>query len=194
MAVRAPKRYTTEEYLALEERSEIRHEYLNGEIFDMAGGTPIHNQIVFNSAKAIDAALQNRKRPCTVYLADLLVHIKKVNAFTYPDVMVICGKIEYEGKRRDVVTNPVVIIGVLSDSTEKYDRTDKFAFYRQIPTLQEYVMIDQSRVYIECFRKTKSRLWALEAHQDLDAIFKLQSLEIEVSIGALYERVEWGAA
>jgi Uma2 family endonuclease len=87
-----------------------------------------------------------------------------------------------------------VIIEVLSDSTEKYDRTDNFAAYRQIPTLQEYVMIDQSRVYVECFHKTKSKLWTLETYRELDSILKLQSLEIEIQVGALYDRVEWEAA
>lgn len=192
MAARAPKCYTPEEYLALEEQSQIRHKYLNGEIFDMAGGTTQHNLIALNAVVALRSA--SGKRPCSVFANDVLLRIMKGNICTYPDVMVICGKIEYEGKRRDVVTNPVVIIEVLSDSTEKYDRTDRFAFYPQIPTLQEYVMIDQSRVYVECFRKTKSKLWTLETYRESESILKLPSLEIEVCIAALYERVEWEAA
>lgn len=109
------------------------------------------------------------------------------NIYFYPDVMVVCGKIEFQRGRTDVILNPILIIEVLSKSTRPYDRTDKFVMCRQIPTLQEYMMIDQNRMYIECFRKTKSKLWTLESYQDAAAKIKLHSLDIELPVATLYE-------
>lgn len=193
MALRAQKLYTPEEYLSLEERSAIRHEYINGEIYAIAGGTTNHNRLVFNTAKAIDVALTDRKQPRSVFLNDVRVQIKKSNIYTYPDVIVICGKIEYDGARRDIVLHPILIVEVLSEATEKYDRTDKFAAYRRIPSLQVCVMIDQARVYVEVFRRTKSKLWTLEAYSDSDETLNLASLDIAIPLSAVYDRVEWEA-
>ncbi len=116
--------------------------------------------------------------------------IKKQTLYTYPDVMVICGKVLFEGGRQDVVLNPTVIIEVLSESTSSYDHTRKFAAYRQIPALQEYVMIDQSRVYVECFRRNKSNLWVLEAYEKLKNKLRLQSLGVEIPLAAIYDGLE----
>lgn len=187
MAVAHKRTFTPEEYLAREEYSEIRHEYINGEIFDMAGGTANHNLIVGNTQYALRTGL--RKKPCKVFAEGLRLRIEKSNIITYPDVMVICGKIEFDRGRQDLVLNPIVLFEVMSKSTRHYDRTDKFAAYRQILSLQEYVMIEQERVYVECFRKTKSRLWALDAYQDLAGQLKLESLGIELAIAELYQGI-----
>lgn len=187
MAVAHKRTFTPEEYLAREEHSEIRHEYINGEIFDMAGGTASHNLIVGNTQYALRTGL--RKKPRKVFAEGLRLRIEKSNIITYPDVMVICGKIEFDRGRQDLVLNPIVLFEVMSKSTRHYDRTDKFAAYRQILSLQEYVMIEQERVYVECFRKTESRLWALDAYQDLAGQLKLESLGIELAIAELYQGI-----
>lgn len=188
MAVARKKLLTPQEYLAMEEQSEIRHEFVNGEIYAMAGATANHNQITGNVYMELRQRL--RSKPCRVFIADMRLRIKEPNVYVYPDVMIICGKVEFEAGRRDVAINPIVIIEVLSDATEKYDRTKKFAYYRQIRSLQEYVMIDQSRVYVECFRRSQSHFWVLETYEALNTTLHLQSVEVEIPLQAIYEQVE----
>lgn len=191
MAVARKKLLTPEEYLALEERSEIRHEYVNGESYAMAGGTANHNRITINTIVAADTAIRRAEKPCSVFATDMRLRIKQADVYAYPDVMIVCGKLEFDAGRKDVATNPVVIIEVLSDSTEKYDRTKKFAYYRQIRSLQEYVMIDQSRVYVECFRRNQSHFWVLEAYEELSETLRLEAVGIEIPLKAIYEGVEF---
>ena len=190
MAVARKKIYTPEEYLRMEERSEIRHEFVNGEIYDMSGSSASHNDICGNIAFAAQSIIRNEKLPCRVYTTDLRLQILKANMFTYPDVMLICGKIEFAPGRKDMVLNPVVIMEVLSESTSNYDRSQKFAAYRQIPSLQEYVLLEQSRVYVEIFRRDKTRFWVFEALEELKSILKLKSVGIEIPLTAIYENVE----
>ncbi|MDE3091871.1 MAG: Uma2 family endonuclease, partial [Chloroflexota bacterium] len=147
---------TPEEYLAREAQAEYKSEYHDGELFAMSGGSVNHNQIAFNVAKAFDRLLT--PKPCRIFMNDVRLHIPRSTLFTYPDVMVVCGKIEFVPKRDDTVTNPIVIVEVWSDSTKAYDRGEKFAMYRQIPTLQEYVMIDQTKPYGEHFRR-EGQFW-----------------------------------
>lgn len=182
--------YTPEEYLDMEEHSEIRHEFVNGEIYAMSGGTATYNQLAVNVAFALESIIRKNKLPCRSFVNDLRLHIKKSNIYTYPDIMLICGKIEFDAGRQDVVLNPVVIFEVLSESTGNYDRSRKFAAYRQIPSLEEYVMIDQTRVYIEIFRRDKSKFWVFEALENLKDVLKLKSVGIDVSLAAIYEGVE----
>lgn len=190
MAVARKKIYTPQEYLKMEERSETRHEFVNGEIYDMSGGTATHNKIAVNVSFALESVIRKNKLPCRSFVNDLRLRILKANMFTYPDVMLICGKIEFEAGRQDVVLNPVVIFEVLSESTSNYDRSRKFAAYRQIPSLQEYVMMDQARVYVEIFRRDKTKFWIFEALEELQDTLKLKSVGIEISVAAIYEGVE----
>lgn len=189
MAVARKKIYTPEEYLKMEERSEIRHEFVNGEIWDMSGSSARHNDICGNIAFALRTNVRKEKLPCHIYTTDLRLRIVKANMFTYPDVMLICGKIEFDAGRQDVVLNPVVIFEVLSESTSNYDRSRKFAAYRQILSLQEYVLIDQARVSVEIFRRDKTKFWVFEALEELQDILKLKAVGIEVSAEAIYEGV-----
>lgn len=190
MAVARKKIYTPQEYLKMEERSETRHEFVNGEIYDMSGGTATHNKIAVNVSFALESVIRKNKLPCRSFVNDLRLRILKANMFTYPDVMLICGKIEFEAGRQDVVLNPVVIFEVLSESTSNYDRSRKFAAYRQIPSLQEYVMIDQARVSVEVFRRDKTKFWIFEALEELTDTLKLKSVGIEISVAGIYEGVE----
>lgn len=190
MAVARKKIHTPEEYLKMEERSEIRHEFVNGEIFDMSGSSARHNDICGNVVFALQTIIRKGKLPCRVYTTDLRLRIVKANMFTYPDVMLICGKIEFDAERKDVVLNPVVIFKVLSESTSNYDRSRKFAAYRQIPSLQEYVLIDQARVSVEIFRRDKTKFWVFEAFEELKSTLKLKAVGIEIAVAAIYEGVE----
>jgi len=190
MAVARKKIYTPQEYLKMEERSETRHEFVNGEIYDMSGGTATHNKIAVNVSFALESVIRKNKLPCRSFVNDLRLRILKANMFTYPDVMLICGKIEFEARRQDVVLNPVVIFEVLSESTSNYDRSRKFAAYRQIPSLEEYVMIDQARVSVEVFRRDKTKFWIFEALEELTDTLKLKSVGIEISIAGIYDGVE----
>ncbi len=137
MALARKKIYTPDEYLKIDERSEIRHEFFNGEIVALKEGTLDHNRITVNLTFALESFFRKQKRPCSVFVNDMRLRIKKANVYTYPDVMVVCGKLEFDAGRTDVVLNPVVIIEVLSESTSSYDHTLKFAAYRQIPSLEE---------------------------------------------------------
>lgn len=190
MAVARKRLHTAQEYLAMEAESEIRHEFINGEIYAMSGGTAAHTEIIVNLTFELELALRKAKTPCRAYTQDLKVRIKKANMFAYPDLMVICGKLDFEPGRKDVVLNPTVIIEVSSHSSSRYDHTRKFAAYRQIPSLEEYLMIEQGHVYVECFRKNKSKLWVLEAYENLDETLRLQTVGVDVPVKAIYEQVD----
>ena len=179
--------FTHEEFLEREEDSKFRHEYNQGRIEMIAGGTRDHSLISSNCAGALGTAL--RSRNCEVHGPGLLVHIAAANRSTYPDAFVICGSPAYMERRKVVVTNPKVVIEVASRSTESYDRTEKFAAYRQLPSLEEFVLISQTEPRIEVFSRGTG--WTAVKYTDLDAMVKLASLEIELSAREIYERVEW---
>ena len=146
-----------EEYLAGEELSSIKHEYINGQVYAMAGASDAHVTIALNLALALRSHL--RGSGCRVYMSDMKAQIETANTFYYPDVIVTCDA------RDKALTNhkkyPCLIVEVLFDSTEAFDRGDKFANYRQLPTLQEYVLINQKRQCLECFRRNAEGLWVL---------------------------------
>lgn len=190
MAVARHEIFSPEEYLALDEKSSQRHEYWNGEIYMMSGSTPKHNRITLNVVGALDRALGKQKKPCTVYATDLRLRIKKANVYTYPDVMVICGKLEYDGTRQDVVLNPIVIVEVSSDSTKHFDHTNKFAAYRQVPSLQAYVMVDQHNHFVECFQRGANGQWVVQVYDNLKESLKLDDLDIEIPVRTIYAQIE----
>ncbi|CAG0981413.1 hypothetical protein ANRL3_02154 [Anaerolineae bacterium] len=183
------KRFITpEEYLALEEKADHKSEYCDGEIFAMAGASNNHNLIAGNVHAVLHQLLS--KRPCRTYINDMRLHVKRSGLYTYPDVMVVCGKIEFVPGRDDTVLNPIVLVEVWSDSTKEYDRGAKFAMYRQIPTLQEYVMIDQTQPYVEHYRRD-GNFWVLETLEQMETVLALPSLECEIPLATMYEKVEW---
>lgn len=172
-----------EQYRAAEQGSAIRHEFLNGEIFAMAGGTPEHAAL----AMAIGGQLFNalRGKPCRVYSADLRVRIRETGLTTYPDLSVVCDKLETDPDDPHAVLNPVVLVEVLSESTEAYDRGAKAAHYRRIPSLREYVLVSQLEPQIEVYRRNERGLFELvEARRGQRA--PLTSLGIELDVDAVY--------
>jgi len=179
---------TPEEYLALEEQADHKSEYYNGEISAMSGASNNHNLITGNVHAALHQLLS--KRPCRTYVNDMRLLTGPKGLYTYPDVMVVCGKIEFAPKRDDTVMNPVVIVEVLSDSTKGYDRGEKFAMYRKILSLKEYVMIDQTQPYVEHYRRD-GHFWVFEALETIDAILTITALECEIPLAVMYEKIEW---
>jgi Uma2 family endonuclease len=181
--------YSPEEYLDLEVSSEIRHEYIAGEIVPMTGGTPNHNQILLNLAGTLNFLV--RQQPYRVFAADQRLWIPEAQIYTYPDVMAIAGELIYQAGRRDTITNPTLIIEVLSESTRNYDRGDKFAAYRTISTFQEYALVDQYSAHVEHHVKTGSKQWMLQEFDGLDTTLDFASLGLEVSLHDIYNKVQF---
>ncbi|MFZ4639374.1 MAG: Uma2 family endonuclease [Nodosilinea sp.] len=185
------RRYTAEEYLAQEIASDLRHEYINGDIVPMTGGTPDHNQILLNLAGALNFSLA--QQPYRVFAADQRLWIPQANLYTYPDIMVVQGSLAYQSGRRDTITNPTLIVEVLSNSTSNYDRGGKFAAYRRIPSLLEYLLVDQYSPHLEHHVKTAPKQWLLQEYDGLAATLTLSHLEFTILLRDLYHKVQFEA-
>lgn len=182
-----PSSYLTpEQYLQLEAASDIKHEYIAGQIYAMAGATDTHVTIAGNIFALLLTHL--RGSGCRVYISDMKVKIETKNRFFYPDVMVTCESQDRENSTYKQF--PRLIIEILSDSTEAFDRGDKFADYQSLPSLQEYVLINAKKARIECFRRTEEGLWLLQFYELEDREFKLTSVNFTGKISDVYEEVE----
>lgn len=185
------RRYTEAEYLALEERADHRSEFYRGEIFAMSGGSINHNRIVLNAVSVLRTQLE--AAPCEVFASDMRLLVEQHRLYTCPDVAVVCGRPELVAGRNDTLTNPVVIIEVLSESTERYDRADNFPFYRAIPTLREYVVIDQYTLRVEHYWKGADDVWMFEEIGGMDGALELRAIPAVLALRDLYARVEFNA-
>jgi len=184
----APKPYVTpDEYLHRERKAEFRSEYLRGETFAMAGASANHNLIVLNAGASLREQL--KKKPCRVYPSDLKLRVEATGLYTYPDLSVVCGDPQLESDAGDVLLNPVVLVEVLSDSTEAYDRGKKFEHYRTITSLIHYVLIAQDRHSIDCFTRSPDGSWRLTSCQDLDGKVELTSIESQLAALEVYDKV-----
>lgn len=188
MVQAAERIYTADEYLALEVQAQERHEFVEGVIRSMTGGTPDHNAIAGNLLVLLKAAL--RGQPYRTFVADQRLWIPAHNLYTYPDVMVVPKPLQLQTGRTDTVMNPCLIAEVLSNSTKDYDRGDKFLAYRTMPTFQEYVLIDQYRCYVEHYVKTSSHQWLLSEYRSADDSFACHSIDCNICVADLYEEVE----
>ncbi len=189
MQVIAKQSYTPSEYLELEEKAESKSEYINGQIFPMTGGSTNHNRIALNLGSELNFAF--KQQDYEVFMGDVRLWIPDKQIYTYPDVMVIKGEVEYFSNRTDTITNPVIIAEVLSKSTQGYDRKAKFADYRTIPSFQEYLLIDQTRIYVEHFAKTGAKRWELREYNAEDETISLSSVALEISLKDLYNKVNF---
>jgi Uma2 family endonuclease len=185
----AKKTLTPAEYLAMETAADYKSEYYNGEIFAMSGGTPDHSSIAVNLI--IELGAQLAARPCRVFNSDMRLLAEKSGLYTYPDVMVVCGKIRLAPKRDDTLTNPILIVEVLSESTRDYDRGAKFNSCKQIPSLQEYVLVESEHARVECYRRSEGDKWTIETQDELDGTLHLESVECDISIQRMYHKVSW---
>ena len=182
------KRFTPQEYLALERKSETRNEYYNGEIFAMAGASREHNLIVANLLRDIGNQLEDR--PCESYPGDMRVSIEATGLYTYPDVSVVCGEPRFQDSEVDTLLNPTVIIEVLSPTTAAYDRGDKFRHYRRIDSLREFVLISQDRIMVERYTR-RGNDWVLSDLTDPDQVLKLESIGCQIPLGRIYAKIKF---
>jgi Uma2 family endonuclease len=187
IADRTQNYISPEEYLKLEELSQIKHEYIQGEIYAMAGASDAHVTVAGN----LFALLRNHVRSsgCRVYMSDMKARIESKNIYYYPDVMVTCD--ERDKAFKSFKKYPCLIIEVLSDGTEGFDRGDKFADYQELETLQEYVLISQKRQRVECFRRNAEGLWVLQSYTQGSEVY-LASVDFRASMDAIYEDVVFG--
>jgi len=179
--------YNADQYLALEESAEYRSQFYFGEIFAMAGASRRHNIAAGNVYAIIHAQLRGRR--CEIYQNDMRV---KVNAdfYTYPDIVIVCGEPQIEKKNGENLLNPTVLIEVLSPSTEKFDRGDKFRYYRLMPSLREYVLVSQNRVNVEHYFRQEDNSWLFTAMNDEDEVLELPSVSCSVNVRDIYDKVD----
>ena len=181
------KHYSFEEYLALEETAEDKHEYQDGEIVSMTGGTTEHNKIALNFASNLKFIL--KRKQYDIFIGDVKLWIAQYRQATYPDVMLIEGEPIYYETGKTTVINPRLIVEVLSKSTQNYDQGDKFLYYRSLPELQEYILISQSRPYIMQYNKTEKNKWLLTEYEGENASLSLTSVNFDLSFQEIYEGV-----
>ncbi len=191
MALPAKKLITPEEYLEQESLSEEKHEYFDGEIFMMSGGTISHNTIAVNLVR--ETSLNLKKKPCRVFNSDMRLNVAENGLFTYPDAYIVCGEPQFYEDRDDTLTNAVVIFEVLSPSTHQYDRTGKFELYRAMPTFKEYVLIDSERIYIEHYILQPDGSWTMMVYDKLEDEIKLKAVDCAIPLSEMYLDVKFDA-
>jgi Uma2 family endonuclease len=179
--------YSFAEYLQLEETAAYKNEYQDGEIVPMTGGTTDHNKIALNFAAYLKFALKGQKY--NIFIGDLKLWIAQYRQATYPDVMLIEGEPIYYETGKTTVTNPRLIVEVLSKSTQNYDQGDKFLYYRSLPEFQEYILISQSRPYVMQYNKTEENKWLLTEYEGENASLSLTSVNFDLSFQEIYEGV-----
>ena len=180
---------TPEEYLRLEREAPYKSEYFAGEIFAMAGGSPAHSVIIMSLGRELGNALKGHR--CVPYDGNLRIFFPSTGLYSYPDASVICGPLEFADAHGDNITNPTLVVEVLSDSTEAYDRGKKFAHYRTLPSFAEYVLVSQKEPLIEVFFRMGDGTWQLTPARGREAVVRLQSLGVELRLAEVYDRVEF---
>jgi len=180
---------TPDEYLAAERLSESRSEYLDGVVCPMTGASLKHIQIVSNITAEL--SLQLRARPCRVLPIDLKVRLPGSRKFFYPDVTVVCGELLFHDKRRDIILNPLLIVEVLSKSTEAFDRGAKFQAYQTLESLNEYVLVAQDKPFVEQFVRQADGKWTYTSVAGLEGSLSLPSVECTLNLSAVYDKVDF---
>jgi Uma2 family endonuclease len=175
--------------LAREVESEERHEYRDGEIFRVTGATPNHNRIAGNLFALLKFAL--KRQPYDIFISDQRLWIPERRIYAYPDVMVVREPLELQAGRNDTVTNPLLVAEVLSKSMRNYDKGEKFDAYRTIPSLSEYLLVDQYAPQVMHYAKTDTRTWTMREYEGLEATLALGSLEVSLALADLYDKVQF---
>ncbi len=189
--VSSRRRITVAEYVARERDSLEKHEYYRGEVFTMAGATPRHNVIVLNVAVKLYQHLEGK--PCRPYGSDQRIRIEEADLSTYPDVSVICGKMELSPADTIAATNPVVVFEVLSKSTESYDRGPKFELYQQAPTLRQYVIVEQASAKIVSYERDEDGTWRYKLLVGMEQTLELPAIGCRLALAEVYRDVEFGS-
>lgn len=190
MATEPRRRYTLEEYFALELASEEKYEYFDGEVFAMSGGSPAHEEIIGNIY--IRLKTRTQEKGCRIFLSGLRLKVPSQPPYRYPDLTALCEQPRYEKIGGvDALTNPSLIVEVLSNSTEAYDRGDKFTHYKSIESFREYLLVSQARPHVTHYVRMENGMWLHEEFNDLDASVRLVSLDCELTLREVYEGVEF---
>ncbi|MCF0053802.1 Uma2 family endonuclease [Dyadobacter sp. LJ53] len=185
MTAQAIKMYSEKEYLELEREAEYKSEYYRGEIFAMAGASPNHNRILENLSGECYIALKGKS--CQSFSSDMRLHIPQNDLYTYPDLLIVCGKPEFSEIDKDTLINPSVIIEVLSKTTASYDRGNKFRLYRSISTLMEYILVDSLSVSVEVFRKNEDGSWTFVSEiNNIEEQILLTSINAQLKLSDIY--------
>lgn len=189
----APKlRLSAEEYLRRERASSYRSEFYRGEMFAMSGASREHNLITLNLSRLVGNSLVNRR--CEAYATDMRVKVSATGLYTYPDFAVVCGEPQFEDGHVDTLLNPTVLIEVLSESTEAYDRGGKADQYRQLPSLQEYVLVSQTGAHCESYRRQPGGGWLLTDARGPDSMLVLESIDVRLPLAEIYHKVQFPSA
>ncbi len=176
------------EFWEMEAKSEVRHEYLGGRVYAMAGGTPNHAKIIFNISVALGARL--RGRPCSGSSSDQLVKIERSGLRTYPDVLISCPPQRFDADEPNALLNPSLIVEVLSPSTQNYDRAEKWDSYRQIPELRDYILVSSDRVRVEHLQRGEQNQWISQTIIERDEVLSVPNLQLEIPLDEIYEGIE----
>ena len=185
-------RITPQEYLELERKAEIKSEYFDGEMFAMSGAMLEHNTIIVNIARELSTQFMNR--PCTVLVTDMRTKVESTGLYTYPDIVALCGEAEFEDEHMDTMTNPQVIIEVLSESTESYDRGRKFIHYRSLASLSEYFLVSQTECRIERYSRQSGDTWLYSECADPSGSIELTSVAAHLTVSSVYHKVDFERA
>ena len=178
---------SVKEYINYEIEHDLKYEFHDGEIFALAGGTINHGVLCGNIYSEIGKALREKESDCNSYTSEVKLFIESLNTFLYPDSMIICGDLKESSKDKNAVVNPILISEVLSKFTSDYDRGDKFYKYRQIPTLQEYVLIHQDKMIVETFfKQPNSDLWKINRYEGEKAIIYFESIDLRITMTDLF--------
>ena len=189
MSAIAKTKLTPEEYLEFERKSEIKHEYFDGEIFAMSGAKRNHNKITTNLSGLVWQHLKSKN--CENYSSDMRVFVPETGLYTYPDLVVVCGEPKFKDDVFDTLLNPVLLIEVLSDSTEGYDRGKKFQHYRSIESLQEYVLVAQDEARIEKYVKRGDGFWFFTEAVGIESEIEFASIECRIALGEVYDKIDF---
>ena len=187
METTALKLISPQEYLRFERGAKEKHEYFEGQIIAMAGASLAHNRMVANLVKKIGSFLEDKS--CEILPSDIRISVSSFESYMYPDATIVCGKPEMEDEKFDTLKNPSVIFEVLSPSTEDHDRGKKFFFYRQIPTLKEYVLINTTKYFVEISRRQEDNSWMFEEISNADSYLNITTIDFQISLEELYKNV-----
>lgn len=188
MTAKPKHNYSIEEYLAIERTGPLKHEFYRGEIFALAGSSEAHNLILTNILMSL--GMQLRKRPCKVYPSDMRLKISKTGLYTYPDISIVCEPPQFDDSKQDTLLNPIIVIEILSPSTERYDRGKKFQNYRTITTLQEYVLVSQDDYHIERYTNHHQGNWLLTTYDGRDTTVPLKTINCTLLLDDVYDKVD----
>ncbi len=185
----AVRTYTLAEYLQLEQVENLKYEFHDGLVAAMAGGTPKHGQIQTNTSRVLGNVLIQEHKSCTTYSSDVKIAIEHSRLYFYPDLSVVCGDLQTSTQVSNAIVNPILIIEVLSEGTEAFDRGKKFYYYRKIPSLREYVLISQEEAIVDVYSRTSENIWQLRSYSGMKGELSLHSLDVSIKLAEIYRNV-----